>query len=138
MPRIKRTYTEMMTFKTFLQRFNYLRLTGTVGEATFGFDRHLNQMLYRSAKWRNLRDEIIIRDDGCDLGIPGYEIFDKVIIHHMNPLSIEDARNRSERIFNPEELVCVSHNTHLALHYGNDSLLPKPFVPRQPGDTTLW
>lgn len=133
-----RTYTDLKEFKTFLQRYNYLRLTGQVGESTFGFDRYLNQMLYRSKRWRYLRDEIIIRDEGCDLGVPGYEIFDKVIIHHMNPLAVADITQRNGRIFNPEELICVSHNTHLAIHYGDSDKLPKPPVVRYPGDTKLW
>lgn len=135
---IKRSYSELIKLKTLEERYRYLRLGGFPGEATFGFDRYLNQMLYRSRKWKSLRDEIIVRDDGCDLAMPGYEIYDMVIVHHMNPLTVEDIEIGSERIFNPDELICTSHMTHMAIHYGDDRLIPKPPVDRRPGDTTLW
>lgn len=135
---MNRTYRELKRLKTFEGRFNYLKLKGMVGEATFGWDRYLNQQLYHSSEWRTLRDEIIIRDDGCDLGISGYEIHDIVVVHHMNPLTLEDIENGSFRVFDPDQLICVSHNTHMAIHYGDSSLLPKPLVERRPGDTTLW
>lgn len=134
-----RSYRELENLKTFRERFEYLRLKGFVGESTFGFDRYLNQILYRSPEWKSLRDKIIIRDNGCDLGIPGYEIFDKIIIHHMNPLSISSIKNKDERIFDPDQLICVSHQTHNAIHYNNDSLLfDLEIQDREPGDTTLW
>lgn len=134
----RRTYRELKRIKTFKGRFYYLRLSGFVGEATFGFDRYLNQMLYQSRKWRTLRDEIILRDNGCDLGIEGYEVYDRIVIHHMNPLTVEDIELGNERVFNPEELICTSHLTHMAIHYSDEKLLPKPLLERRPGDTTLW
>jgi len=133
-----KTYRELKRLKTFEGRFNYLKLQGMVGEATFGWDRYLNQQLYHSTEWRTLRDEIIIRDDGCDLGIPGYEIHGIVVVHHMNPLTLEDIENGSFRVFDPDQLICVSHNTHMAIHYGDSSLLPRQLIERRPGDTTLW
>lgn len=133
-----KTYRELKRLKTFEGRFNYLKLQGMVGEATFGWDRYLNQQLYHSTEWRTLRDEIIIRDDGCDLGIPGYEIHGIVVVHHMNPLTLEDIENGSFRVFDHDQLICVSHNTHMAIHYGDSSLLPRQLIERRPGDTTLW
>lgn len=134
----RRTYRELKRIRTFEGRFHYLRLSGFVGEATFGFDRYLNQMLYRSRKWRTLRDEIILRDNGCDLGVEGYEVYDLIVVHHMNPLTVEDIELGSERVFDPEELICTSHLTHMAIHYSDEKLLPKPLFERRPGDTTLW
>lgn len=135
---IHRSYRELSRLTTFEERYDYLRLTGFVGESTFGFDRYLNQTLYRSRRWRMLRDAIIVRDEGCDLGLEGFEIFDQIVIHHLNPLSSEDIELGSDLVFNPNGLVCTSHRTHMAIHYGNNSLLPKPLVQRRPGDTTLW
>ena len=134
----RKTYRELTRLKTIEERFEYLQLKGFVGESTFGFDRYLNQMLYRSRQWKTLRDEIIIRDDGCDLGVPGYEIYGIIVVHHMNPLTVEDIEHGSDRVFDPNELICVSHNTHMAIHYGDERLLPKPLIERRPGDTTLW
>ena len=125
MSNLLRRYTELKRFKTFKDRYEYLRLGGIVGDSTFGFDRYLNQLLYTSDKWRRIRNEIIIRDNGCDLGIEGYDLRNKIIIHHMNPLTIKDVQDVSDDIFNPEYLICVSQRTHNAIHYGDESLLPQ-------------
>lgn len=135
---IVRTYTEMSRLRTFEERYEYLRLAGIVGESTFGFDRYLNQALYRSRAWKKARDQVIIRDNGCDLGIEDRLITDRVIVHHMNPLIIDEIEERDEGIFNPEFLVCVSPATHNAIHYGDDRLLIKSeLVERRPGDTWI-
>lgn len=133
-----RSYRELRRRTTFLERFHYLALRGVVGEATFGFDRHINQRFYRSREWRHLRDEIIIRDEGCDLGVEGHEIHGRILIHHMNPMTVDNIVDGDDSILDPEYLICVSHQTHNAVHYGDESLLPKPFVERRPGDTKLW
>lgn len=133
-----RTFSELSKLETFEERYEYLRLLGSVGASTFGFDRYLNQALYRSKEWKSLRNEIIVRDNGCDLGMDGYEIHDRIIVHHMNPLSIDDVMDRSDLVFNPDYLICVSHRTHEAIHYGDASLLPSLPIERKPGDTTLW
>ena len=134
-----RTYSELRKLDTFEERYRYLALKGVVGESTFGFDRHINQQFYTSTEWRQVRQEVIVRDEGMDLGIPGYEIFDRIIIHHMNPMTVDDVvRNLDNRILDPEFLICTTHNTHNAIHYGDESLLPKPMVERRPGDTRLW
>lgn len=133
-----RTYSELRTYKTFIDRYNYLKLRGSVGVETFGFDRYLNQVLYRSRRWRRTRDGIILRDNGCDLGVEGYDIYDKIIIHHMNPLTIEDIENDVDDIYDPEFLISVSFNTHQAIHYGDESLLPKEPIERKPYDTCPW
>lgn len=133
-----RTYSDLRRLETFQERYEYLRLNGRVGADTFGFDRYLNQQLYRSERWKMTRRGIIIRDNGCDLGIEGYEIVDKIIIHHMNPLTIEDLMELRDSIFDPEFLICVSHRTHEAIHYGDATLLPKMPVARRPGDTKFW
>jgi len=136
---IVRTYTDLCKRSTHLGRFRYLALGGKLGEATFGFDRPLNQEFYNSRDWKNARDWALIRDEGCDLGIPGYQIFDKVYVHHMNPLVPEDLRNRDmDRLINPEYLICVSQRTHNAIHFGDESLLPQPLIERRPGDHLLW
>jgi hypothetical protein len=135
---LTRTYSELRKLKTLQERYEYLRLRGNVGVATFGYDRYLNQMLYRSRRWSRTRDEVIIRDDGCDLGIRDYPIFDKIIIHHINPITIEDIESGDDKVFDPEFLICTSYNTHLAIHYGNESLIPKSLIVRRPGDTTPW
>lgn len=132
-----RRYSDLCRLKTFNERFDYLRLNGAVGESTFGFDRYLNQHLYRSSEWKKIRNEVIVRDDGCDMGLADYPA-DRIIVHHMNPLSVEDLENRSDLIFNPEFLICVSFNTHNAIHFGDETLLPKPPVERKPGDTCPW
>lgn len=133
-----RRYSELKKLKTFEERFEYLRLAGVVGESTFGFDRYLNQLLYTSSKWRKTREGIIIRDNGCDLGVPGYDLRTMIIIHHMNPLSIKDIEEVSDDIFNPEYLICVSQRTHNAIHFGDESLLPKGPIERKPYDTCPW
>lgn len=128
----------MLKFQTFEERFDYLKLSGKVGETTFGYDRYLNQMLYNSQKWRRLRREIIIRDDGCDLALEGYVIPDKIIIHHINPITIPDVENDELWVYDPEFLVCVSTETHNAIHYGDEDAFPRPIIERYPGDTKLW
>lgn len=133
-----KTYSELLKFATFEDRFNYLMLNGGVAEETFGFDRWLNQNFYRSAEWRSIRDFVIIRDGGCDLAMDGYEIYDKIIVHHMNPIEQSDILHSSDILINPEYLVCVSHNTHNAIHYGDASLLMTAPIERRPGDTCPW
>lgn len=131
-------YSELRELDTFLDRYKYLALGGSVGRSTFGFDRHINQKFYRSREWRDVRHYIIVRDGACDLGIEGHDIFGRVLIHHMNPLSVDDILHGDEDLLNPEFLICVTHDTHNAIHYGDEGLLPRPFVPRRPGDTKLW
>jgi hypothetical protein len=133
-----KSYTELENYKTFGERYQYLRLTGIVGDTTFGFDRYLNQLLYNSREWRNARDEVLIRDDGGDLGLYDYPIRGRVIVHHMNPISLEDVKSGDRSVYNPEFLICVSHATHLALHYGDESLLLKDPIVRRPNDTCPW
>src|SRR5688572_12140125 len=133
-----RTYSEMIRFDMFEARFEYLKLEGVVGRSTFGFDREVNQRFYRSREWKSIRDFVIVRDNGCDLGVPGYEIHTNLLIHHVNPISIDDLVGGLHWILDPEYLVTTSHDTHNAIHYGDSSLLPKQWVPRQPGDTKLW
>ena len=133
-----RSYSELKRLNTFEERFRYLSLHGAVGEDTFGFDRWINQQFYRSREWRIVRNAVILRDDGCDLGIPDRAINGKLIIHHMNPLTKEDFDQNPEYLMNPEYLICVSHNTHNAIHYGDENLLPKEYEPRKPNDTCPW
>lgn len=133
-----RTYSDLRRLETFEDRYNYLRLGGIVGHSTFGFDRYLNQIFYRSPQWKSVREKVIIRDSGCDLGIWDREIFDRIIIHHMNPLSVEDFEKFKEEILDPEFLICVTHNTHLAIHFGDESQLLRLPPERRPGDTLLW
>lgn len=133
-----KTYTELSKLSTFEERFEYLKLNGVVGESTFGFDRYLNQIFYRSQRWKNVRDYVIIRDLGCDLGIEGYEIHDRIIIHHMNPLTRQDIEKESEYLLDPEFLITTVHHTHNAIHYGDDSLLLKTPVERTKFDTCPW
>lgn len=137
MTRLRR-YSELRQLDTFLERFRYLSLPGQVGTTTFGFDRHVNQRFYRSTEWRQVRHHVIARDLGCDLGIPDHEIYDKVLIHHMNPMRVDDIVDGDDSIVNPEFLICVTHKTHNAIHFGDESQLPKLSVERQPGDTKLW
>lgn len=136
--KIIRTYSELIRLKTFEERFEYLKLDGTVGESTFGFDRYLNQMFYTSIEWRNFRRDIILRDNGCDLAIPGLDIVGKIFIHHLNPLTKEDILNRTEYLMNPEFVVCTSKLTHDAIHYGDSNLLPKGPIERKRNDTCPW
>lgn len=139
MKMIMRTYSELSTIPTFLERFRYLKLHGAVGVDTFGFDRYLNQVFYASDEWKRVRREVILRDNGCDLGIEGFEVNDKILIHHMNPITKEDVLKRNEIIFDPEFLISTSFNTHQAIHYGDESLLPITFlVERRPNDTCPW
>ena len=133
-----RTYSELITIPTFEERFEYLQLKGSVGKDTFGYDRHLNQVLYRSPEWKRLRNQIIIRDGGCDLACDGYNIYDKVLIHHLNPITVEDVLTRSRKVFDPDNLVCVSHNTHNAIHYGDVDLLVTGPIIRTKNDTCPW
>jgi len=133
-----RTYSEMIRFDMFEARFEYLKLEGVVGRSTFGFDREVNQRFYRSREWKSIRDFVIVRDNGCDLGVPGYEIHTNLLIHHVNPISIDDLVGGLHWILDPEYLVTTSHDTHNAIHYGDSSLLPVQYVERRPGDTTLW
>lgn len=133
-----KTYKELSRLKTFEERFKYLKLYGAVGEDTFGFDRFINQRFYRSVEWRHVRDQVIIRDNGCDLGDPDHPIHGRIIIHHINPIKVEDFNDDPEYLLNPDFLVCVSHNTHNALHYGDENLLPKKWEPRTPNDTCPW
>lgn len=137
MPKI-RTYSELRRLVTFAERFEYLKLVGVVGKSTFGFDRWMNQAFYTSYLWRKARDEVIVRDNGCDLGVEGYAILDRILVHHMNPITEEDLEHGEDRIINPDFLICTSRNTHQAIHFGDASLLPKPLVRRRPGDTKLW
>lgn len=134
----QRSYSELRRIDTFEERFRYLALRGEVGESTFGFDRWMNQEFYRSREWRDVRQYVIARDFGCDLGIRGHDIHRGLYIHHMNPMSPNDIKSGSDRILDPEFLITTSHLTHNAIHYGDESLLPKPYVPRQRGDTKLW
>lgn len=133
-----KSYSELRRLETFEDRFDYLKLRGIVGDSTFGFDRYLNQQFYRSRQWRNIREHVILRDDACDLGVDGYDIFDRVIIHHMNPMTAEDIVDGDDDILNPEFLICVTHQTHNAIHYGDERQLRRRVVPRGPGDTLLW
>lgn len=133
-----RTYSELCLLPTFRERYEYLKLQGIVGEETFGFDRYMNQFFYRSPEWRAIRDEVIARDEGCDLGIPGREIFDRIIIHHMNPISPEDIRDRSDFLLNPDFLIVTTHRTHQAIHYGNEELLMQDEVVRFKNDMCPW
>ena len=133
-----RTYSELIAIPTFEERFEYLQLKGSVGKDTFGYARYLNQVLYRSPEWKRLRNQIIIRDAGCDLACDGYDIYDKVLIHHLNPITVEDVLARSRKVFDPDNLVCVSHNTHNAIHYGDVDLLVTGPIIRTKNDTCPW
>lgn len=133
-----RTYSELITFPTFEERYKYLRLGGKVGEETFGFDRYLNQVFYSSKEWKQVRDHVIVRDYGCDLGVPDRQIFGRILIHHMNPISAEDILKRSEYLLDPEYLITTVKNTHDAIHYGDDSLLITIPVERSKNDTCPW
>lgn len=133
-----RTYTELILRDTHLGRFKYAVLGGTLGIETFGYDRPLNQAFYASREWKQVRDEVIIRDGGCDLGIPGFEVMDRILVHHMNPIQKFDLLDFNEDVLNPEYLICVSTATHNAIHFGDERHLPRPFIERTQGDTNLW
>lgn len=135
---IIRTYEDLIKIDSFEDRFEYLKLSGAVGEDTFGFDRWLNQIFYKSKEWRRVRDEVIVRDMGHDLAHEDYSIKGKVIIHHMNPIFLDDLVDRTEFLLDPNYLICTSHNTHNAIHFGDQNLLPKKPIERRPGDTKLW
>ena len=131
-------YSELRRCKTFEERFKYLQLKGVVGRSTFGFDRYINQKFYRSTEWKRVRNFVIVRDEGRDLGVADYEIHDQILIHHMNPITAEDINLSLDYILHPDYLITTSLNTHNAIHFGDEKLLPKPFVERRPGDTKLW
>lgn len=131
-------YSELILLPTFEERFEYLKLDGQVGIETFGYERYVNQMFYNSPEWRRLRNEIVVRDNGCDLGVDGYEIFGKVIIHHINPITVDDIINRSDLLMNPEFLITTVMDTHNAIHYGDINQLPKTPIERSPNDTCPW
>lgn len=133
-----RTYRELRRIRSFEGRYEYLKLGGTIGVSTFGYDRYLNQILYTSDRWRKIRDEVIVRDEGCDLGIEGYELHGGIWVHHMNPITPEDLESGSEDVYDPEFLICSAKLTHSAIHYGDISLLPKPPVERRKNDTIPW
>ena len=133
-----RTYSELILLPTFEERFEYLRLDGKVGEDTFGFDRYLNQLFYRSQEWKKIRDYVIIRDNACDLGVEGYGIYSKVLIHHMNPITARDIEKRTDLLLDPEYLICTTHNTHNAIHYGDENLIIKTPIVRTKNDTCPW
>ena len=133
-----KTYSELIHLATFEERFQYLKLSGTVGKETFGFDRYLNQNFYRSAAWKRVRDQVIMRDNGCDLGIDDRIIYGKILIHHMNPINDRDILDLTDILLNPEYLICVSHITHNAIHYSDESLLPSEPIVRFKNDTCPW
>lgn len=133
-----RCYSELVLLPTFEERYRYLRLSGAVGQETFGFDRYMNQFFYRSPEWRRVRDIVIARDNGCDLGVDGHEIFGRVLIHHMNPIGPVDIRDRSDLLLNPEYLITTVHETHQAIHYGDESLLVTVPIQRTRNDTCPW
>lgn len=137
--KIIRTYHHLKTINSFEDRYEYLKLNGRVGDQTFGQDRYINQIFYRSGRWKSARNDVIIRDNGCDLGVEGYEIAgQKIIIHHMNPITLDQIENEDPVIFDPEYLICVSFYTHEAIHFGDASLLPKTPIERRPWDTCPW
>lgn len=131
-------YRDIRPLKTIQERYEYLRLGGQVGASTFGFDRYLNQAFYKSKEWQQARNDVILRDNACDLGIEGYDIFKGLVVHHMNPVTVDDIVQRKDYIFDPEFLICVSDRTHKAIHYGDAGLLPKEPIQRRAGDTCPW
>jgi len=135
---LTRRYSELARLDTFDERYEYLKLGGSVGVTTFGFDRYINQEFYRTPAWRAARRAAILRDDGCDLGLPGFEIHADLLVHHMNPMSSDDIVHGADWILDPEYLITTSKLTHNAIHYGDASLLPRQYVERHPGDTKLW
>lgn len=133
-----RCYSDLIQLNSFIERYRYLKIYGRVGEDTFGFDRYVNQALYKSPKWRKTRRDVIIRDNACDLGVDGYEMGDYIVVHHMNPITLEDIEEERDNVFNPEYLISCSSRTHKAIHFGDENLLPKEPVVRRPNDTCLW
>ena len=138
MKKMIRTYSELIKLKTFKDRFEYLKLDGIVGEETFGFDRYMNQIFYKSREWTSVRRSVIIRDNGCDLGVEGYEIYGKILIHHMNPINLSDIVHKTDELLNPDYLITTVLSTHNAIHYGNASLLPALPIERRENDTCPW
>lgn len=138
MSMIVKSYSEMIALPTFIERYRYLQLGGRVGEETFGFDRWLNQKFYKDPEWLSVRDKVIIRDNGCDLGMEGHEIYGKILVHHINPITKEDILRRSRTLFDPENLICTIKNTHDAIHYGDESLLIIAPTIRTRNDTCPW
>lgn len=138
MKKMIRNYSELITLRTFKERFEYLKLDGIVGEETFGFDRYMNQIFYKSKEWASVRREVIIRDNGCDLGADGYEIHGKILIHHMNPINLSDIVHKTDELLNPDYLITTVLSTHNAIHYGDASLLPALPVERRANDTCPW
>lgn len=134
---IIRRYSELRQLTTFKDRFDYLKLGGSVGESTFGFDRYLNQTFYRSPEWKRVRNEVILRDDGCDMGMAEFPA-NRIIVHHMNPITAEMIEDRDDILLDPEYLICVSHDTHNAIHFGDENLLPKMPIERRPNDMCPW
>lgn len=133
-----RTYSELISLRSFSDRYEYLKLTGEVGASTFGFDRYLNQMFYRLKEWKHVRNEVILRDNGCDLGIEGYEIQGNIFVHHMNPITKNDVLHNVDYVLNPEYLICASFDTHNAIHFGRYETLFNEPIERTPNDTCLW
>lgn len=133
-----RSYSEMLKYDTFLDRFRYLVLNGKVGDQVFGGRRYLNQVFYSSPEWKRTRRRVIIRDNGCDLGVEGYDIYGPVYVHHINPITLDDIENRSPNLFDMDNLICVSYLTHEAITYGSEDILPKDPVIRRPNDTCPW
>lgn len=133
-----KTYSEMIRFPTFVERYRYLKIDGIVGDETFGYERYMNQILYHSPEWRKFRRDIILRDNGCDLGTDGYEIIGKILIHHIEPITVRDIERRDSKIFDTENVISVSLNTHNAIHYGDESLLITTPITRTKFDTCPW
>ena len=136
---MRRSYRELIQYSSFEDRFNYLRTASRVGELTFGYDRYLNQSFYRSDEWRKARDKVIIRDEGCEMGLPGFQINGRLIVHHINPLTLEEVEGLSESLTDPDNLICVSFDLHNAIHYGDEKFLTAALpAERFPGDTSPW
>lgn len=133
-----RTYTELTEIESFADRYRYLKLDGLVGKDTFGFDRYVNQKFYRSKEWKDIRDHVIVRDNGCDLSVEGYEIRGRIYIHHMNPIMLQDIKYTTDYLLNPEYLITTTHRTHNAIHYGDEDLLILPLIERSKNDTCPW
>lgn len=138
MTNLIKSYSELIKIPTFIERYKYLKLEGIIGDSTFGFDRYINQTFYTSGIWRQLRSRIIVRDEGCDLAIPDRPILKTIFIHHINPITLEMFENDDPLLYDENNLVCVSRDTHSAIHYGDETLLIPDYTPRKPGDTTLW
>lgn len=133
-----RSYSELVQLETYEERYAYLRIRAAVGGETFGYERWINQAFYTSSEWKRARRDVIARDYGCDLGMPGFEIHDKVIVHHMNPMTIEALVEHELDVLDPEYLICVSHRTHNAIHYGDETQIRQPYIERRPNDTSPW